>query len=104
MDSESRPQMIFYRDVEMSPDWPEAIRRAQSVLHYTIDGRQYRRVRYGRERPSCHADQRACHDCAVLEGELHVPGCDMEQCPACRGQAISCGCNIKQLQEESASE
>lgn len=32
-----------------------------------------------------------CHDCNAKPGELHDPGCDTEQCPACGGQAISCG-------------
>ena len=33
-----------------------------------------------------------CHDCAALPGAFHHPGCDVEQCPICHGQAISCEC------------
>lgn len=33
-----------------------------------------------------------CHDCNVAKGQLHHPGCDMERCPKCGGQAIGCDC------------
>jgi hypothetical protein len=40
-----------------------------------------------------------CHDCSAPPGGFHHPGCDMERCPRCRGQIISCGC----YDEESVS-
>lgn len=33
-----------------------------------------------------------CHDCNCPPGGFHHTGCDMERCPVCGGQLISCGC------------
>ncbi len=32
-----------------------------------------------------------CHDCGVMDGGYHHPGCDRERCPFCGCQAIACG-------------
>ncbi len=33
-----------------------------------------------------------CHDCGVEEGKTHLFGCDMEECPFCGEQILSCSC------------
>jgi hypothetical protein len=43
---------------------------------------------------------RDCGDCGVQPGELHVPGCDCERCPACGGQMISCDCIYEAMGRE----
>jgi len=44
-----------------------------------------------------------CHDCGCEEGQLHEPGCDMESCPFCGGQLITCGCCYKILEIDASS-
>lgn len=38
-----------------------------------------------------------CHDCGAKEGQIHEYGCDMERCPFCGGQLISCDCCYEKL-------
>jgi hypothetical protein len=45
-----------------------------------------------------------CADCGVDVGEFHLPGCDIEVCPKCGGQAISCGCTQSDDEEEEEDE
>lgn len=78
---------------EMAEGWPAQIEEAQSQATYLIGGKLYSRIRYGEEGQDWGANKQPCHDCAVAKGQFHVPGCDVERCPACKGQAISCDCH-----------
>ncbi len=46
------------------------------------------------------SERHCCHDCGCYEGELHERGCDMERCPFCLGQLISCSCSNKHFYPE----
>src|SRR5581483_2020441 len=70
---------------------------------YKIGGTLFRRIPYGEEGDDWGADQGPCHDCIVVKGQLHVPGCDVERCPRCGGQAISCDCPYEQNEESSVT-
>ena len=60
-------------------------------------------IRYGHDTRfgfSYFSTTQRCHDCNIKIGGIHHPGCDMEECPKCHGQLISCGC-ITEKGEES---
>lgn len=78
---------------EMTADWPEKIREAQFESNIWVGGKLLPRIKYGSEADDYGADHQSCHDCGVLKGQLHVSGCDVERCPSCLGQFISCDCD-----------
>lgn len=57
------------------------------LSHIKIDGRWYERSTEHWQEPG-----ERCHDCAAKYGQYHHFGCDVERCPKCGNQIISCGC------------
>ena len=58
-----------------------------------IGGKAYAPIPWGQElRPRHRYEPEECRDCGTPLGGIHHPGCCMERCPACHGQAIGCDC------------
>jgi len=83
---------VIYRGARMTSYWPLMIRDAQKQKDLTFVS-TFSRVRYGQEkRYGPGGFQKNCHDCGVVPGQFHVMGCDVEECPNCGEQLISCDC------------
>ena len=87
---------VEYNGVMVASFWPKEIEKAQHkpVCLVTVP---FDRIRYCDEKrfgkKQNPKEIGPCHDCAALPGQYHVPSCDMEECPNCGKQSISCGCH-----------
>jgi len=76
---------------------------------YSDGKRLYNSIPYGEGEETKYIDvdspdYRYCHDCAVKKGQQHHYGCDMENCPKCGGQLISCGCDLSIVDQSEEKE
>lgn len=55
----------------------------------------FSRIKYGDEGEDWGAAEgRPCGDCECPPGGYHHLGCDIERCPVCNGQLLSCSCAL----------
>lgn len=56
-----------------------------AIVFVDVAGKTYNRIK--------HTDAAyPCHDCGAKAGQFHHWGCDMERCPKCGHQLLSCDC------------
>lgn len=72
-------------------------------MKYKIDGKLYDPIKVGDAGDWSEGDENAfCGDYGAKYGEQHLTGCDVERCPVCGLQLISCGHEVYEVRDGSA--
>ena len=75
----------------------EMLKAAGCIDRYIryADKKDFVRIKFGGERRfRGETATGRCPDCNVKVGHFHHPGCDIEECPRCGQQLLSCNCNV----------
>ena len=76
-----------------------AISCTVDVFHRS--GRRFDMIPFGSE-PGRRSSGDRCGDCGVVRGGWHHPGCDLQRCPACGLQLMSCGCRFDEDEPDAS--
>ena len=97
-----KDRIVFYNEVLMPLYMKKEIENEQKIKYFIENGKKYERIPYGDEIKyyKYNTDDEyystysniPCHDCFVVKGQYHLNGCDVEVCPKCNGQLLSCDC------------
>jgi hypothetical protein len=68
--------------------------RSCTVEALHLGGTRYELAPHGSDPFLARFPRGRCGDCGVAWGGLHHLGCDLQRCPRCRGQLLSCGCRF----------
>lgn len=78
----------------------EYFSRGRKLLSITVNGIPLDRVRFGEDGDDWAKTFDFCPECGAQPGMVHVPPCDIESCPNCKGQLLSCSCHVATLGPE----
>lgn len=87
-----------YRGIEFSKKELEKFKKeiktnSEYNYYYDENDNVFPRIKFGSEEDGAFSsNDKYCPDCIAKLGEYHMDLCDIEQCPKCGGQLLSCDC------------
>src|SRR5262245_51136374 len=90
---------VDYHGLKIPRSYLNEINEAQEIPEVVIGSKTFERIRFGREAEDWGWSRGTCGSCGVALQCFHVPGCDIERCPACGEQAIGCDCEYESDEE-----
>ncbi|MEQ8839417.1 MAG: hypothetical protein RIB98_00390 [Acidimicrobiales bacterium] len=91
-----RRSLLTYQGSEVSRSLPLELLESQFALRVRFGDVVLDRIRCGAPEDILVGQyDGCCGDCSAVPGQLHVWGCDIERCPECGGQMLSCDCDAE---------